>query len=310
MHPFSRRLDDNDLIEHFLVRVLEYRPENLDDVIQRIKEGEFQIHHIPDVDSTLSSTKHRRRRFAREEDRWNLRTQIVTELFSQQRTETDDKINLGNGGAISITDPKFEKKAIVIIGLPASGKSGIANELADTIGAIILDSDFAKRKLPEFQDGVGGASLVHNESDVLVFGAQSVEIPTSFKPLFQLAIESKMNLVIPKIGHKLIGVHQLGLTLKELGYETHLVCVNLDRRKATIRAIGRFIESGRYVPIGLIFDGYANDPLNTYFLLKDGIDLDIQPFDSFGLISTDVPKGNRPRILQASTSSPINELKK
>ena len=73
---------------------------------------------------------------------------------------------------------------------------------------------------------------------------------------------------------------------------------------------GRFIESGRYVPIGLIFDGYANDPLNTYFLLKDGIDLDIQPFDSFGLISTDVPKGNRPRILQASTSSPINELKK
>jgi len=97
---------------------------------------------------------------------------------------------------------------------------------------------------------------------------------------------------------------------KNLGYETHLVCVNLDRRKATIRAIGRFMQSGRYVPIGLIFDGYANDPLNTYFLLKDGIDLDAQIFDSFGLISTDVPKGDRPRILQASISSPINELKK
>lgn len=109
MHPFSRRLDDNDLIEHFLVRVLEYRPENLNDVIQRIKKGEFQIHHIPDVDSTLGSTKHRRRRFASEEDRWNLRNQIVNELFSMQRTETDDEINLGNGGAISITDPKFEK---------------------------------------------------------------------------------------------------------------------------------------------------------------------------------------------------------
>jgi len=215
MHPFSRRLDDNDLIEHFLVRVLEYRPENLDDVIQRIKEGEFQIHHIPDVDSTLGSTKHRRRRFASEEDRWNLRNQIVNELFSMQRTETDDEINLGNGGAISITDPKFEKKAIVIIGLPASGKSGIANELADTIGGIILDSDYAKRKLPEFQDGVGGASLVHNESDVLVFGAPGVEIPTSFKPLFQRAVESKMNLVIPKIGHKLNGVHQMGYTLKK-----------------------------------------------------------------------------------------------
>ncbi|MDO8969034.1 zeta toxin family protein [Algoriphagus sp.] len=310
MHPFSRRLDDNDLIEHFLVRVLEYRPENLDDVIQSIKEGEFQIHHIPDVDSTLGSTKHRRRKFAKEEDRWNLRIQIVTELFSQKRPETDEEISLGNGGAFPITDPQFEKKAIVIIGLPASGKSGIANELADTIGAIILDSDFAKRKLPEFQDGVGGASLVHNESDVLVFGSDSEKIPTGFKPLFQLAIESKMNLVIPKIGHKLNSVHQLGLSLKELGYETHLICVNLDRRKATIRAIGRFIESGRYVPIGLIFDGYANDPLNTYFLLKDGIDLDIQPFDSFGLISTDVAKGDRPRILQATSPSPIIEFQK
>lgn len=310
MHPFSRRLDDNDLIEHFLTKVLEFHPENLDDVIQKIKEGEIQIIHYPEEDCTLRSTKHRKRIFASITVRWGLRKQVVKELFSMKRLEEDDEIVLGIGGALSTSETKSEKKAVVIIGLPASGKSGVANGIADNLGAIMLDSDFAKRKLPEFKDGPGSASLVHEESDMLIFGTDMIEFPTGFKPLFQLALESEMNLVIPKIGHSLKGVNQLGRTLKSFGYETHLVCVNLDRKKATIRAIGRFMKTGRYVPLGLIFDGYANDPLNTYFLMKDGIDMDKAPFDSFGLISTDVDKGEPLRILQASSNSPILNLEK
>jgi hypothetical protein len=81
--------------------------------------------------------------------------------------------------------------------------------------------------------------------------------------------------------------------------------VSLDRKKATIRAIGRFIKTGRYVPLGLIFDGYANDPLNTYFFMKDGIDIETNPFDSFALISTDVKENDPPRTLQATSNSPI-----
>ncbi|WP_339880589.1 hypothetical protein [uncultured Algoriphagus sp.] len=170
---------------------------------------------------------------------------------------------------------------------------------------MILDSDYAKRKIPEFYDGAGSASLVHDESDLIIFGSSDVETPEDFQTLFQIALRENLNLVIPKIGHNLKSVYQLGSTLKQMGYETHLVCVNLDRKKATIRAIGRFMKTGRYVPLGLIFDGYANDPLGTYFLLKDGIDVDHVPYDSFGLVGTDVAIGEKPRILQASINSPI-----
>ena len=306
MHPFSRRLDDSDLIEHFLINVLEYRPENLDDVIVQIKNGEIQIKSYPDEDCTLRSTKHRSRKYAGNNIRWDLRSQILKELFSEKRPDQDDEIALENGGALPNGDLKSEKKAVVLTGLPASGKSGVANELADKLGAIILDSDFAKRKLPEFKHGPGSASLVHEESDLLIFGSNQIKIPSDFKPLFQLAIEMGYNLVIPKIGHTLNGVVKLGETLKDLGYETHLVCVNLDRKKATIRAINRYMESKRYVPIGLIFDGYANDPLSTYFLIKDGINVKGTPYDSFALISTDVEMGNPPIILQNSSKSPID----
>ena len=307
MHPFSRRLDDSDLIEHFLVKVLEFNPRNIEVVITEIKNGEFQIKSFPDEDCTLRSTKHRKRKFKENSIRWDLRIEIVSELFREKRLEKDDEIALGKGGALPSIDLKSEKKAVVLTGLPASGKSSIANELADKLGAIILDSDFAKRKLPEFEDGPGSASLVHEESDLLIFGSNQIETPEDFKPLFQLANEKGYNLIIPKIGYKLNGVVQLGEILKSFGYETHLVCVNLDRRKATIRAIQRFMDSGRYVPLGLIFDGYANDPLGTYFLIKDGIDLEKIPYDSFGLISTDVDFGETPRILQASANSPISK---
>tara|TARA_R110000850_G_scaffold31710_2_gene86965 strand:- start:2530 stop:3447 length:918 start_codon:yes stop_codon:yes gene_type:complete len=305
MHPYSRRLDDSDLIEHFLVKVLEFNPENIEKVITEIKNGEFQIKSYPEEDCTLWSTKHRRRKFSDSSIRWRLRKQIVQELFTEKRLEKDDEIVLGKGGALPSNEPKSEKLAVVLTGLPASGKSGIANELADKLGAIILDSDFAKRKLPEFEDGPGSASLVHAESDLLIFGSDEVKIPEDFKPLFQLALTENYNLVIPKIGHKLSGVLQLGEILKAFGYETHLVCINLDRRKATIRAINRFMDTGRYVPLGLIFDAYANDPLGTYFLIKDSIDIVNSPYDSFGLISTDVAVGEAPRVLQTSPKSPL-----
>lgn len=73
MHPFSRRLDDNDLIEHFLTKVLEFYPENMDEVILKIKDGEFQIKHYLEEDCTLGSTKHRDRDFKDNGIRWKFK---------------------------------------------------------------------------------------------------------------------------------------------------------------------------------------------------------------------------------------------
>ena len=63
--------------------------------------------------------------------------------------------------------------------LPASGKSTIANSIADLYGAYIIDSDFAKRKIPEFGHEFG-ASIVHEESSIITFGSRKPKYNDEF----------------------------------------------------------------------------------------------------------------------------------
>lgn len=230
-------------------------------------------------------------------------------MLTLERLDDDDNTCLGLGGSLPKSQICNEKKAIIVIGLPASGKSTIANEIADQYGAIILDSDFAKRKIPEFSGNPAGASLVHEESDFLVFGANLENIPSDFKCLFEECIRSDMNIVIPKIGHNEHKINKLSNALIKLNYEVHLVCVSLDRKLATQRAINRFLKSDRYVPLSLIFDGYGNDCILTFYRLKDQIGIKDVAIKTFGKLSTNVPINHKPIILYADNESPVNIFK-
>lgn len=310
IHPYSRKLDNIDLIQHFLSVVLKHEKPNDKALLNMIRSGEAELKNYEDAQSTLSSTSHRDRDYVQNADRWKLRKQIVTELVELPREESDEDIRLGTGGALPLSEIKREKKAIIIIGLPASGKSTIANNIADHYGAVILDSDFAKRKLPEFKDSSAGASLVHDESDVLIFGYNENDKPDDFQSLIEICNSNDFNIVIPKIGHSYKSVNDLAKGLKLFGYETHLVLVSLDRRKATLRAVKRFVDTKRYVPLSLIFDGYGNDPILSFYRLKDRIMLDEVFIDSYGKISTDVPRGNDPILIYADHNSPACLFKK
>ncbi|WP_308006130.1 zeta toxin family protein [uncultured Chryseobacterium sp.] len=306
LHPYLRKLDNIDLIEHFLETVINYEDSSNNTILHKIKSGEAELKNYIDSKSTLASTENRNRQYKNNRDRWELRKQIVTELITLKREDDDDNISLGVGGTLPNCGLLTEKKAVIIIGLPASGKSTIANTIADSYGAIILDSDFAKRKIPEYVDNPAGASLVHEESDYLVFGANISDKPNDFKCLFEKCIEKNFNIVIPKIGHDHKKINDLSIALTKLAYEVHLVCVSLDRRLATQRAIGRFIKTNRYVPLSLVFDGYGNDCILTFYRLKDriGIDDDV-PIKSFGKLSTNVPHGSNPIILYSEEDSPV-----
>jgi hypothetical protein len=77
--------------------------------------------------------------------------------------------------------------------------------------------------------------------------------------------------------------------------------VHLPKEKATIRALKRFKETNRYVPLSLIFDVYSENPTLTYLLLKDKkTDL----FESFGVIDTDVPVGTSPLCTDIKGKNP------
>lgn len=233
---------------------------------------------------TSSSNKYRIKKYSSNEQRLALRNQIVAELFNERLLQNDDDIVLGHGGVMPET-PVRRKNAYILIGLPASGKSSVAIEIAKNNGAVILDSDMAKRKLPEYSQYPWGASLVNAESSIIVFGDKS---NPSFSSLYEKVVEQKYNIVIPKIGSEPEDIIPYCINLKKLNYKVHLTLVYLPKEKSTIRALHRFLKSNRYVPLTLIFDVFSNNPALTYFKLKN-----IQPdyIDTFGIINTDVQRG-------------------
>ena len=122
--------------------------------------------------------------------------------------------------------------------------------------------------------------------------------------VLQYAVEQGYNIVIPKIGDVKDKVVAFSRGLKDLDYTIHLVLVRLDREEATRRAFYRFIKTGRYVPLQLIFDVYGNDPTITFFdLLLENCDC----FSSYTMISSNVAIGQPKKLVFASKDSPITD---
>lgn len=268
-----------------------------DTVIKRVASAEKQLKEIVGHD-TLSSVDNRLPRYANDEIRMQLRKEIFNDLITRKRIDNDDDISMGNGGILPQTPLLKKKEAFIVIGLPASGKSGIASALSDKFGAMILDPDYAKRKIPEFECPFG-ATLVHEESSLIIFGGQNSEEQN----VLLYAVQNGYNIVIPKIGSDSGRIQRFANDLREIGYVVHLVLVRLDRAKAVARACKRFLDTGRYVPLSLIFDVYGNNPTITYYDLKRAR----RSFKSFTMISSDVSMEMPKIILDSLGKSPITK---
>ena len=287
-----RPLDDLLLAEDFAKKVLkEY--ERADEVAEKIVNAELGLAKLERA-PTSTHQQFRVRQYREDAQREQLRRQILKELIHDERTASDDDIRLGTGGA-KPREPKTDAQAYIVSGPPASGKSSIANTLAQENGAYMLDSDYAKRKFPEYFRHPGGASLVHKESYQLVF--------SSADSLFEYCVYSKHNVVIPLVGRTYDSVERVCRRLIEVGYQIHIINVALDRYLCTSRAYKRFRETGRYVPLSYVFDEVGNEPERIYFHLKRAYQ-GSRDFVSFSQLSTDVRLGIPAKVVEASGSSP------
>lgn len=302
---YSRLLRDDDSVEHFAVKVLQVGDRIAPAIIRRIVTSEKMLMDFKDEENTLVSTKYRDRDCVNDLDRWKLRKQIIHELFTLKRLDDDDDIRLGKGGALPNSGIRKERKAYILIGPPASGKSTIANKIAEKEGAIILDSDYAKRKLPEFEYECG-ATLVQDESSSIIFGFGN-DNPFKLKGLYKVAVDSQYNVVIPKVGQNVDGILEMAEFLNSVNYQVHLTLLWLNKRDATIRALHRFDKTQRYVPLGYIFDHIGNDPLLSYYQIKEkagGL------FSSFGAITTVIDADNSQRCIDLHGDNPAGWYEK
>ncbi|ATQ73290.1 hypothetical protein CR152_01290 [Massilia violaceinigra] len=274
---YARPLRDHESIEAFLGSCLGIRHAitlngggslDLPELCKRIRDAESAV-AVAYADPTISSRRNRVQQYRSENTRAALHDQILTELISYDRLDSDENICLGSGGSKPRgRDAQAGARAYLVTGLPGAGKSTVVSAIADRLGAMVLDSDFAKRKLPEFGHALAGAALVHKESSMIIFGKSFAE-PRS---LSEYCVLKKLNVVIPVIGNDERRLKTMRNSFINHGYQVHLTALLLDRVDATKRALVRFLETGRYVPLSMIFDTYANDPALTYY--KAWMDID------------------------------------
>ncbi len=301
MHfPTARPLTERILIENFLKFALQDERFRDYDLIGKICSCELELANYGNDAPTIDFEKNRHYDYRADAVRWQLRRKIVDELFTMKMPKHEAEIRLGNGGALPDCELQKKRKAFILIGPPASGKSGVASTIANNWGAVILDSDIAKRKIPEFKSNFAGATLVHNESSAIIWGETKWGI--DFTPLVKKCTDEGINVVIPKIGDDFISIENLAKTLQNnLNYEVHLTLISLDRSLATKRALDRFIDNERYVPLGLIFDVYGNEPILSYYRLKDRRGDHIK---SFGKLSADVKQGSPLKVIYQEAGNP------
>jgi N12 class adenine-specific DNA methylase/uncharacterized membrane protein/predicted kinase len=147
-----------------------------------------------------------------------------------------------------------ERRAVIVTGPPASGKSFYAEKVAAAYKAAIVDSDDAKKVLPEF--GVGlGANAVHEESGHLA------------DDVLQRLVSAGGNVVLPKVGGKIETVRDVAAALKKAGYQVDLVNISVAPDEAYRRMISRFVKTGRLIGKAY-FDGVGDKPDRNYYILK------------------------------------------
>lgn len=302
MSDYHRPLYLKDVTSDFLVKVLDVPISNPNH--KKYSEMIVGEESLPMSDNdTLSSRSVRARKYCREEDRDKLRKKIVEEMMEMTRLDNDEQVRLGKGGARPQSKRvNSDRKAFYVMGLPASGKSSICGKLCDLFGAYLLDSDLVKRKLPEYNRR-SGASLVHEESSIITMGGYFEEKP--FTSLMEHCYQCGYNICLPKIGSNLRSITKVLNVLRECGYNIYMVLVSLDRKLATQRAFNRYLRTKRYVPLSMIFDGYANDPILCYYRLRKYFeDNGNKLFDEMIALSTDVQKGKPLVVLDRSYSGP------
>ncbi|ELF6904135.1 zeta toxin family protein [Vibrio cholerae] len=199
-----------------------------------------------------------------DEDREYLKEQILNELVSMSIPKDDDDIRIGFGGSKPRNRIRYDKKAIILLGLPASGKSTVAQVMSDMQGAYIIDSDFAKRKFPELAFP-NGANWTHDESDDLVHGNDDCVLVRCLK--------DNANMVIPKVGANAESIKKVYEMLTSYGYSVSLGLVWLEPKKALQRAISRYQKSKRYVPIPYIINA-GDAPKSVFEMLISELSLE------------------------------------
>ena len=249
----------------------------LQSAIDRLTAGEDvsreEIDRIPEVAEVRALPKMNTADIQMPE-RQKLRSEVLEQLYQRgsYSSETHDYT-----GEIA-----QERRADIVIGAPAAGKSSVlVDPLSEQHKSRVIDSDDAKKLLPEYDEGKG-AGNVHRESSMIR------------NDLLVRAIENGDNLVWPTVGDKLDKLLRDIQNFRDNGYSVYLHLNELSASKATGRALGRYLSEGRFVDPEVVLK-VGDKPTQNYNYIRQQEGL----IDGYSHYSNDVPRGEKPILYEA-----------
>lgn len=246
------------LIRENIVRLISNNNYEAEALTNRLLQLELDS-KILAQNSTYKTDIYRDIRYKTTQDRTFLRKRILCELIAEKICKNENEIIMGIGGCTPSHIQK--KKFFQVIGIPGAGKSYISNIISEIYGAYLIDSDFAKRKFPEYQQYMCAASLLHEESSEIVY-------KTSEHSVFTYCMQNCYSMVIPRIGNDLDKLSDYLYMMHSYGYQVFLILVDMATSDAIESCYKRFIENGRYISLVKIYNEYGNLPRNNYDIIK------------------------------------------
>lgn len=236
------------------------------DVAEKVKEKWYDSPKIQEA---------RRQTYAMPE------TILSENVDSPERQALRDRLvkeGYGNGAL------KKEKHIDIVIGGPGTRKTSmVALPLVEKYGAILIDDDIQKRKMPEFNNGIG-AHAVHRETSELITTR-----------IMDKATEAGDNIVFTQLGRNRQALEEIIDYLSGIGYsvDIHLAVLPLD--KAIKGVVDRFLSGDQGFLDPAYVEKVSLTPEENYGIVKlrKGV-------NSYEKLSTDVENGGRPVVLEGS----------
>lgn len=260
------------------------------DMYRRAQNGEILSRQEIDNSPIVKKFKEYANKHAGEEILTKNQETGVDTIDNQTMAKLRDIATQYMGTDDSLKTARNEGNAVIVLGLPASGKSSNAVDKLVAQGYFNLDNDNIKKLFPEYNGGLGAGS-VHNASSYI---SNEMVLP-------EIA-NNRTNVVIPVIGKGLNSLEKYATILKNAGYgNIDLVNVELPTDKTATRNFTRMLETSRNVGMDYIYDVVGDRPTKNFNLIKERINNGTEPnFTSYSTLSTDVPFGADARVIEDS----------
>lgn len=218
--------------------------------------------------------------------------EVQPDRWRPERLPIHSKIVATIAGEPPASEPsRFLPIAVLLMGLPGSGKgtflSRIAKTLLRRLGSDendLVDADRVRSQFPEYAAGLG-SEVVQVECAYVTY-AKTVE----------RAFSNRRNLILDTVGDPRYSVRDVEY-LTQCGWSVVLLCASIDIETAVQRSARRALEVGRYVPESYI-RSIGDRPIEAFRAVRTcGV-----PMVAAALLDTGVPADEPPGVLESSNA--------